>query len=101
MHIARIYLPLSDNDGNRFAERNFAAVEEELSRRFGGVTSHMEAPATGLWRQADKMHQDDIVIFEVILQEPDRDWWRAYRMHLEREFRQLRILIMLQQIELI
>ena len=50
MFLMRFYLPLRDNAGEAFPPRMFREVEDELSRRFGGVTAHLEAPASGLWR---------------------------------------------------
>lgn len=96
MYLARFYLPLHDNDGQAFPSLMFRVVEAELSRRFGGVTAHLQSPASGLWRDGGTTHVDDVVIFEVILDEADRSWWSAYRARLERDFRQKRILLMLQ-----
>lgn len=101
MYMVRFYLPLRDNAGEAFPSSMFSAVEAELSARFGGVTAHLESPASGLWREEGKMHVDEVVIFEVILQAADRGWWSAYRTRLERDFRQKRILLMLQPVEVI
>lgn len=101
MYMARFYLPLRDNAGNAFPSAMFRAVEAELSTRFGGVTAHLESPASGLWREEGKTHIDEVVIFEVVLDAAERDWWRAYRARLERDFRQKRIMLMLQPVEVI
>jgi hypothetical protein len=101
MDLARLYLPLRDNQGEAFPPLMFRAVEEELSRRFGGVTAHLESPANGLWRENGKMHADEVVIFEILLDEADRTWWTTYRERLERDFRQKRILLLLQPVEAI
>ena len=101
MYLARFYLPLRDNQGDAFPASMFRVVETELSRRFGGVTAHLESPASGLWRENGTMHADEVVIFEVILPEADRAWWSAYRERLEHDFRQKRILLMIQPVEVI
>ena len=101
MYLARVYLPLRDNESHPFPSRMFRAVEEELSQRYGGVTAHLEAPASGMWRDKGETHADQVVIFEVILDEPDRGWWIGYRTRLERDFRQKSILITLQPVEVI
>ena len=41
------------------------------------------------------------MIFEVLLEKADMDWWRAFRARLERDFRQARILLMLQPVEIV
>src|SRR4029078_11332648 len=43
MHLVQLLLPLYDNDGHRFDETAFAAVRQELTRRFGGVTAYMRS----------------------------------------------------------
>ena len=101
MYLARFYLPLRDNAGEAFPSLMFRMVEAELSRRFGGVTAHLESPASGLWRENGTTHADEVVIFEVILGEADRTWWSSYRERLERDFRQKRILLMLLPVEVI
>lgn len=101
MRLARLYLPLQDNAGNPFAAHMFGAVEDELSARFGGVTAHLQSPASGLWRDGGEVHADDVVIFEVLVRDWDRGWWTAYRDRLARMFRQKSILILLQQVEMV
>jgi hypothetical protein len=101
MYMARFYLPLCDNAGEAFPPRMFRIVEAELFRRFGGVTAHLQAPASGLWREQGKTHVDEVVIFEVILDKADRAWWSSYRERLEHDFRQKRILLVLVPLEVI
>ena len=76
-------------------------METLLSERFGGVTAHMEAPASGLWHEGGTTHADEIVIFEVILKSADRAWWSAYRQQLEVQFRQKSVMVFLQDIEVL
>jgi hypothetical protein len=101
MHLVRFYLPVRDNAGQAFPVPVFRAIESELSRRFGGVTAHLAAPASGLWRQSGKLHADEVVIFEVLTENIDRAWWTGYRERLERDFRQKHILLMLQAVEVV
>ena len=66
----------------------------ELTERFGGLTAHMRAPARGVWKTEDGDEaRDDIVIFEVMTDRVDRDWWDAYRKRLQDRFRQDAIVI--------
>jgi len=98
MFLVRVYLPLHGNDGEDFPSHMFRAVEAELSQRFGGVTAHLQSPASGLWREEGKTHVDEVVIFEVISEEDEGDWWRSYRRRLERDFRQKRVLMVQQSV---
>jgi hypothetical protein len=94
MVIVEIFLPLHDNAGTPFAPELFAAVRVELADRFGGVTAFMRSPAVGIWQDEDGVaRRDEIVVFEVMTARIDEEWWRAYRVQLERTFRQDEVLI--------
>jgi hypothetical protein len=64
-----------------------------MADRFGGATAFTRTPATGLWKDANGVERDRLVIVEVMVEELDAAWWRGYRSRLEREFQQERILI--------
>jgi hypothetical protein len=94
MHLVQILLPLFDNDGKRFTEAPFAAVREELTHRFGGVTAFMRSPATGLWKTSGgAVDRDEIVTVEVMVDTLDRTWWSAYRAQLADAFGQDELVI--------
>ena len=99
MHLVQILLPLSDNEGNRFPRELYGRVRTELTERFGGLTAFTRAPAEGLWTEGGETSRDEIVIFEVMTNDLDRDWWRAYRQDLEARFRQDAIVVRGQAIE--
>ena len=101
MHLIQILLPRADNDGAPFPDALFAAVQRELTDKFGGVTAFSRAPAEGVWRQGGARQHDDIVIVEVMARELDRDWWRRFRLSLEKTFRQERLVIRSQIIEML
>jgi hypothetical protein len=89
MHLVQLLLPLYDNAGQRFDETPFAAVRQELTRRFGGVTAYMRSPATGLWKKhTGDVDRDEVVTVEVMVDQLDRDWWRNYCRQLAVSFRQ-------------
>jgi hypothetical protein len=102
MHLVEIFLPLADNDGRRFSNDVYEVIERELSDRFGGVTAYPRAPASGIWKiTPTEKQQDDLVVYEVIVTELDRIWWKDYRRKLENVFRQAKLLIRAQAIELL
>lgn len=94
MFLVEILLPLYDNEGQRFSAVEFDRVSEELSERFGGVTTFRRAPGEGVWREGggDESH-DRVVVFEVMAEKLDRPWWREYREGLERRFRQKKMVV--------
>ena len=94
MYLIEIFLPLSDNNGVRFGRSQYETVEKELSERFGGVTCYPRAPATGLWKESDAgTQEDDLVIYEVMTENLDVNWWSTYRAKLEQVFRQDKLLV--------
>ena len=94
MFVVELFLPLRDNDGNAFPKSEFDTVRTNLAHRFGGVTAFLRAPAIGVWKDEEGVpRRDDIVVFEVVAETLDVDWWRSYRQRLERQFRQHEVLI--------
>ena len=88
MHLIEILLPLNDNSGRPFGAEKYAAIRQQLTERFGGLTAFTRSPAQGTTTDGGKTVHDDIVVFEVMTEKLDRSWWRSYRRQLEREFRQ-------------
>lgn len=95
MYLVQLLLPLRDNQGTPFSRQEFEQVRQELTDRFGGVTSFLQSPATGLWKEgADEAPQrDELVLFEVMTGALNRAWWSGYRNELEGRFRQREIVI--------
>jgi len=94
MYLVQILLPLYDNEGHAFEPVDYAQLRSELADRFGGVTAYTRAPARGVWKDdAGGTTRDDIVIFEVMTEELDRNWWTAFRRDLERRFRQDSVIV--------
>ena len=91
MYLVEILLPLYDNDGRRFDAGEFDRVRDELAERFGGVTAFRRSPAEGVWKEGGEESRDRILVFEVMADSLERDWWRDYRAELERRFRQDKI----------
>jgi hypothetical protein len=101
VHLIQILLPLYDNAGAPLPRRLFAKVREELAGAFGGLTAFTRAPAEGLWQNGGETRRDDIVVFEVMAEQLDEGWWRAYRGELERRFRQEEIVVRAQETRLL
>jgi hypothetical protein len=98
MHLVQILLPLYDNAGAPFGEELYTKVRSELAERFGGLTAFTRAPAQGLWKSDGKTTHDDIVVFEVMAAEIDKEWWGNYRTALETAFRQDTIVVRAQDV---
>jgi hypothetical protein len=103
MYLYQILLPICDKAGHRFARGDFEKVERELIACFDGFTAYSRAPASGLWKDSEEesVERDDLIVYEAIADEQDLDWWRGFRERLERLFKQDRILIRSQVVEII
>ena len=94
MYLVQILLPLYDNEGHAFEPADYVQLRSELADKFGGVTAYTRAPARGVWKDdAGATTRDDIVIFEVMSEDLDRDWWTTFRKDLERRFRQESVIV--------
>lgn len=94
MHLIRLLLPLYDNDKQPFPNDYFGRVREDLANRFGGVTASVRSPAVGLWKESPgEINRDEVVMFEVLTEQLDKDWWADYRKDLQDRFRQEELIV--------
>jgi hypothetical protein len=86
-------LPLSNNRGVPFPAQSYVDVRETLTNKFGGLTAFARAPAEGSEKTQSSVRSDELIVFEVMVEELDRCWWSDYRRAMEVKFEQDRILI--------
>ena len=98
MHLIQILLPVYDKAGARFPQGHYDQVADELTERFGGLTAYVRAPAAGLWQEdTGRTRRDDIVVYEVMAERLEPEWWAAYRRELERRFAQDELVVRAQE----
>lgn len=93
MYVVELFLPLARGDGSPVAPGEIEGIVAGMADRFGGATAFTRAPAEGLWKAAEELERDRIVIIEVMVDKIDNTWWSGYRARLEAEFQQQEILI--------
>ena len=94
MFLVQLLLPLRDDAGTPFPRAYYDALAKELTERFGGVTAHTRAPASGLWEEpTGEKVRDDVVIYEVMADTLDEAWWADLRTRLEAQFKQQELVI--------
>ena len=86
---------------NRGDEGVFERLAEELTAKFGGVTSFIRAPAEGRWHTGARTEQDDIAVIEVMTDDVDHAYWADLRARLEKALAQEQIVIRRQPLELL
>jgi hypothetical protein len=102
MHLVEVFLPLNTNDGTPQPIELFRPVREQLADQFGGVTAFTRNPAKGISLLEDNERaEDDIIVYEVIVEAFDRHWWQSYKRDLEERFQQEEILIRVTAVSLV
>jgi hypothetical protein len=102
MNLIQILLPLYDNNGTPFPQEEYLRVRDELTERYGGITTYVRSPAKGLWKESPTTTvHDDIVIYEVMTEQLDRKWWRGYRRDLAERFRQEVLIVRSSEVHLL
>ena len=101
MHLIQILLPTYDNEGHKFSQEIYRTIGNELVAQFSGLTAYTRAPAEGSWTRGNETARDEIVVFEVMVQELDDQWWSQYRIELEGRLRQEHVVIRTNPIRLL
>jgi hypothetical protein len=58
------------------------------------VTAYARAPATGLWEtDGGETVRDQIVVYEVMVEQLDPNWWATLRKQLEARLRQKELVV--------
>jgi hypothetical protein len=100
-HLVQILLPKETGGGEPVSRQCFDHLFNELTDRFGGVTSFVRSPGEGLWQSRGEKERDSIAVIEVMAAELDRAYWHSLRERLERELIQNEIVIRAQTIQLL
>lgn len=93
MFLVQILLPLADNQGQPFGRGAFEKVKDGLAEKFDGVTAFTQSPGEGLWTEGSGKTEDDVVVFEVMVESLDHAQWTRLKGELERDFRQEKVII--------
>jgi hypothetical protein len=97
-HLVQILLPKETGKGEPIGKHWFDGFLKQLKDKFGGATSFLRAPGTGLWQSGGGTEKDSIAVVEVMAEEIDRVYWQSLRKRLERELYQEEIVIRAQEI---
>lgn len=94
--LVQLFVPLTDQHGQAFPEHYFGELSAELKERFGGVTIYSRSPAKGIWKtENEQTSQDELLIYEVLINKKETDFWLKLKTKLEKQLKQQEILILL------
>ena len=100
MYLVQLLLPLRDHAGVPYPRAHYDELAGRLTDRFGGVTAYTRAPATGLWETpSGETVRDQVVVYEVMADDLDREYWARLRRELEEKFAQEELVIRAQETE--
>jgi hypothetical protein len=97
--LVEILLPIAYNDGAPIPGSVLEEIRGDLVDRFGGLTAFTRNPAEGIWMSGDVAHRDDVVVLEIMVEDMDRRWWKAWRSRAEELLRQDEIVVRARPIE--
>ena len=89
-YLVQILLPTTEHSKS---DSLLEELVQELTLRFGGVTSFLQSPAEGRWKAGAQTALDEITIVEVMAPTIDAEFWKALRLRLESQLNQKQILI--------
>ena len=98
MYLVQLLLPLYTKLGRKFDPNVYTEVRGELVNRFGGITAHTRAPVHGLWQESEEIIRDDLIIYEIMVEILEVEWWETYRRILETRFQQQSLVVRAHQI---
>lgn len=100
MHLVQLLLPVLDQQRQAYPRILYDGLVHRLTEQFGGVTAYTRAPATGLWEASSgETVRDQVVVYEVMVEELDHRWWAVLRVELEDRFCQDEVVVRAQTIE--
>jgi hypothetical protein len=92
--LVQILLPLNPPSGTEGHDAYLRAVRIELTERFGGITVYLNSPADGLWKDGEeRLERDEVVIYEVMVDDLERRWWSGFRERVRLRLRQEELVV--------
>ena len=94
MELIQIFIPTADQEGSSFPPQHFEDLKKELTDQFGGVTIYARSPAKGIWKPDPVSEEtDNMVIYEILVQEMNTTYWAELKSRLEGTFQQEEIMM--------
>lgn len=91
--LIQLFLPCYNNEGKPFAQSDFEEVSQTLTEKFNGLSTYLQAPVKGLWKDDQAVVKDDLLVFEVMAATVDIPFWENYKLQLKKKFKQQEIVV--------
>ncbi len=102
MQLFQIFLPVYNTQKQIFPSHFYTSLATNLTEKFGGLTSYSRSTAEGLWKEENNNTvKDDIIIYEIMVESVEVEWWRNLKKRLIIQFEQEEIIVRYYPINLI
>lgn len=92
--LIQIFLPATSTKSKSYPQDLYDQLLQKLTTKFKGATSYQKSSVTGFWKNDEgKKEKDELIIFEVMSDEFDVDFWERYKEELKKAFKQKDIVI--------
>ncbi|WP_230145299.1 MULTISPECIES: inorganic diphosphatase [unclassified Pedobacter] len=88
--LIQLFLPFTDLPS---ADTRLKTLEQLLIKKFGGLSIYAHQPVLGKWQDQTRLEKDKMIVFEVMVALFDKEFWKAIKSKLEKQFHQKEILI--------
>ena len=100
MKLIELFIPLYDNEGEKFSDEHFENLKSELTDAFGGVTIYKKT--SGYWKEPERpVKKDEILIYEIMAEQIKKAYWQALKRRLLILFRQKDLVFRYSDIEML
>jgi inorganic pyrophosphatase len=95
----QLLVPQYRKNGKKFPDQYYTALNKELIGKFGGLTVYSRGPAEGFWKKNEaKTIQEAMLVYEVMADEVDKDFWHKIKGSLAKKFDQEELVLICSKI---
>lgn len=93
MKLIQLLVPLNDNNGKQYPVKMHEDIKDKLIKKHGGVTAFTQSPAEGVWDSGQDRQIDQNILYEVMTDNFEKDWWTNFITELETRLHQEKIIL--------
>jgi len=92
--LIQLFLPTTTENGKAFPGTYFHAVKQKLGKKFDSLSVYLKSPLIGSLKNDEPiLAKDTLLVYEVISDIVETDYWSQYQQFLQKQFKQDYILI--------
>ncbi len=92
--LIQLFLPTTSENGKAFPGTYFHAVKQKLGKKFDSLSVYLKSPLIGnIKNDEPTLAKDTVLVYEVISDTVETDYWSQYQQFLQKQFKQDYIVI--------